>query len=65
VGIGRPPKGIDPAEYVLASFDEIERPYLNEMISVAAQSISVALLEGPEAAMNRFQKKINLPFQSP
>jgi len=65
VGIGRPPQGIDPAEYVLASFDESERPYLNEIISVAAQSVAVALLEGLEAAMSRFQKKITLPFQSP
>ena len=65
VGIGRPPKGMEPAEYVLASFDEIERPLLDEIISQAAESIAVALLEGLDVAMNRYQKKITLPFQSP
>jgi PTH1 family peptidyl-tRNA hydrolase len=65
VGIGRPPKGMEPAEYVLASFDEIERPLLDEMTSQAAESIAVALLEGLDVAMNRYQKKITLPFQSP
>jgi len=65
VGIGRPPKGMEPAEYVLASFDEIEWPLLDEIISQAAESIAVALLEGLDVAMNRYQKKITLPFQSP
>ena len=65
VGIGRPPKGMEPAEYVLGSFDETEQPFLSEMISEAAESIAVALLEGLDVAMNRYQKKITLPFQSP
>jgi PTH1 family peptidyl-tRNA hydrolase len=57
VGIGRPLKGMDPAEFVLTSFDENERPRLNEIVSLAAESISVMLLEGIETAMNRYQKK--------
>jgi hypothetical protein len=35
------------------------------MTSQAAESIAVALLEGLDVAMNRYQKKITLPFQSP
>jgi len=64
VGIGRPPRGMDPAEYVLTSFDEIQQSHLDEVISRAAESIKVVLLEGIETAMNRFQKKITFSSQS-
>ncbi len=65
VGIGRPPKGMDPAEYVLTSFDGIQRSHLEGILSGAAESLMVMLLEGLEKAMNRYQKKITLLFQSP
>jgi PTH1 family peptidyl-tRNA hydrolase len=58
VGIGRPPQGIDPAEYVLVSFDEIQQSHLEEILSRAAESLKVVLLEGVETAMNRYQKKV-------
>ncbi|MGQ9644984.1 MAG: aminoacyl-tRNA hydrolase [Thermodesulfobacteriota bacterium] len=54
VGIGRPPRGMETAEYVLCDFDETEQPYLNEIRSKAAGALEVMLLEGLEAAMNRF-----------
>lgn len=57
VGIGRPPKGMDPAEYVLASFDEVEQARLDGVISQAAESLRVLFLDGLEIAMTRFQKK--------
>jgi len=57
VGIGRPPKGMDPAEYVLSDFDRIEQPRLDEIVSLAADAITVLLLEGLQTAMNRYQKK--------
>ncbi len=57
VGIGRPPKGMEPAEYVLASFDEIQQSQLDGTLSLAAESLVVMLLEGVEVAMNRYQKK--------
>ena len=65
IGIGRPPHGMDPAGYVLTSFDDIQQSQLDEMISRAAESIGVMLLEGIETAMNRYQKKISSPLQSP
>jgi PTH1 family peptidyl-tRNA hydrolase len=65
VGIGRPPRGMDPAEYVLTSFDEALRDHLEGMISRGAESLMVMLIEGLEKAMNRYQKKLTLPFQSP
>ena len=57
VGIGRPPRGMDPAEYVLEVFDEVEQPQLDHILSRAAESLRVMLLEGLEKAMNQFQKK--------
>ena len=57
VGIGRPPKGVDPAEYVLTSYNETERAQLEKVISEAAESLRLMLLEGVEEAMNRFQRK--------
>jgi PTH1 family peptidyl-tRNA hydrolase len=61
VGIGRPPEGMDPAEYVLRAFDKAERSRLDQVLSRAAESLRVMLLEGLEKAMNQFQKKSGLP----
>ena len=58
VGIGRPPQGMDPAGYVLETFDKVELSHLDQILSQAAESLRVMLLEGLEKAMNRFQKKI-------
>jgi PTH1 family peptidyl-tRNA hydrolase len=59
VGIGRPPRGMEAAEYVLDDFDESQQPKLGEVLSTAAEALKVMLLEGLETAMNRFQKKGN------
>jgi PTH1 family peptidyl-tRNA hydrolase len=53
VGIGRPPKGIDPAEYVLEPFEAIQLADLDKILSQAAESLKIMLLEGIEAAMSR------------
>jgi peptidyl-tRNA hydrolase, PTH1 family len=65
VGIGRPLRGSDPAEYVLNPFDGTERNSLDGILSRAAECVAVILSEGVEAAMNRYQKKLILPSQSP
>jgi peptidyl-tRNA hydrolase, PTH1 family len=65
VGIGRPPRGMDPADYVLRFFDEPERRQLGEVLTRASECLVVTISEGVETAMNRFQKKLTLPFQSP
>jgi len=60
VGIGRPPREMDPAEYVLSPFDRIEHPLLLRAIDQAAEAIEVAIIDGIPTAMNRFQKKIKI-----
>jgi len=58
VGIGRPPKGMDPAEYVLKAFNVLEQPCLERALDQAAEAFKVMFVEGLQTAMNRFQKKI-------
>ena len=65
VGIGRPPPGMDPADYVLRPFNGTERHQLEEIVSRAAECASVMILEGVETAMNRYQKRLTPPYQSP
>jgi PTH1 family peptidyl-tRNA hydrolase len=57
VGIGRPPKGMAPAEYVLDLFDRVEQSHLDQILFRAAESLKIMLLDGLEKAMNQFQKK--------
>jgi PTH1 family peptidyl-tRNA hydrolase len=54
VGIGRPPAGWDPADYVLHPFTEDELPVISEARQRAVQAIECWLAEGIEVAMNRF-----------
>ena len=56
-GIGRPPQGWDPADFVLARFAAEEEAVVEEMVPVAAEAAVAALLEGTAAAMNRFNRR--------
>ncbi len=58
VGIGRPPRGIEVAEYVLNDFDLAEIPDLERVIDQATEALRVLFAEGLQIAMNRFQKKL-------
>ena len=60
IGIGRPPQGMDPADYVLETFDKDEQSQLDQILSEAAEAVKVMFLEGLEKAMNQFQKKRSL-----
>lgn len=57
IGIGRPPPGMDSADYVLRAFDRNEQFLLDQILSEAADSLKVMVLEGIEKAMNQFQKR--------
>jgi len=53
VGIGRPPEGLDAAEFVLRPFLDVERPAAEEAILRAAVVTRDIVREGLAAAMNR------------
>ena len=65
LGIGRPPGGMDPADYVLQTLNKSERVDFDHVASWAAESLLVLLLEGLPRAMSGFQRRITLPSQSP
>jgi len=58
VGIGRPPRGVDPADYVLSSFEEEDELEIRSTLSKAAETVEVILSEGVDAAVNQLQKKV-------
>lgn len=54
IGIGRPPPGEEPADYVLSPFTQEERPKIEAALDRAVSALECLLLEGIEVAMNRF-----------
>lgn len=53
VGIGRPPLGRDPVDYVLSEFEEDERERLEAALARAEEAVLAWLEVGTEAAMGR------------
>lgn len=58
IGIGRPPAGVDPVEFVLDRFTPEERPQIDEAVARAAEVVLVAAILGLPAAMNRFNRRV-------
>jgi peptidyl-tRNA hydrolase, PTH1 family len=54
VGIGRPPAGVDPIEFVLTTFVPDELTLIRPAIERAADAVETWLAEGPDVAANRF-----------
>ncbi|MGB9791469.1 MAG: aminoacyl-tRNA hydrolase [Thermacetogeniaceae bacterium] len=57
IGIGRPPEGVDAAEYVLSPFSPEERGRLEEILELAAEAAACWAVEGVEAAMSRYNRR--------
>lgn len=57
VGIGRPPLGVDPAEFVLTRFTDGEAAAVQKSIERAVEAVEMAVTAGVAAAMNRFNAK--------
>jgi PTH1 family peptidyl-tRNA hydrolase len=54
LGVGRPPAGVDAADYVLAEFLAEERETVEALCDRAIEALECLLMEGPNAAMNKF-----------
>jgi len=57
VGIGPVPEGMDPAHFVLQSFEKSESQAVEEAIARAAEAVEMMAKDGLEAAMNRFNQR--------
>ncbi len=58
MGVGEKPSGYDLADYVLGHFTQKEREVMAAGIQNAAAAIEIMITQGPEAAMNLYNKKV-------
>ncbi len=56
VGVGEKPKGYDLADYVLGHFTKEERESMDLAFIEAANAVVTILCDGPDEAMNRFNR---------
>ena len=57
VGVGAKPQGWDLADYVLGRFGSEDRKLVDEAQDRACKAVELILSDGPDAAMNEFNKK--------
>lgn len=57
IGVGDKPKEWDLVDWVLGRFPREQEPTIREMLKEAYYAVQVMIEEGPEAAMNQFNKK--------
>lgn len=58
MGVGENPQGRDLADYVLGHFTKTDREVMDESAQNAAAAIEVMITQGPDAAMNLYNKKV-------
>jgi PTH1 family peptidyl-tRNA hydrolase len=56
IGIGRPPAGVEPKDFVLQRFSPEEVARLDEVVSRAAAAAGCLLQEGARQAMEKFNR---------
>ena len=57
IGVGEKPQEYDLIDYVLGHFNEEDGKLMAESVREAAEAIEVMITDGPDAAMNRFNKR--------
>ena len=57
MGVGEKPKGYDLADYVLGHFKDEERKIMDDAAKRAVEAIRMIMGDGPDAAMNQFNRK--------
>ncbi|MDE5718012.1 MAG: aminoacyl-tRNA hydrolase, partial [Lachnospiraceae bacterium] len=63
MGVGEKPPMMDLADYVLGHFPVQEREIMNEGARTAALAIETVIVEGPDAAMNKYNARKRPPKQ--
>ena len=58
LGIGRPPEGVNPEDFVLERFQPDETSQLGAIVSRGAQAVCSLIEDGTERAMERFNRAI-------
>lgn len=56
VGVGRPPPGEDPIDYVLSRLRPAEKPVLERAVQDAADAVECWVALGPVETMNRYNR---------
>jgi peptidyl-tRNA hydrolase, PTH1 family len=64
LGVAPDRKVIDGVKFVLTPFRKAQLEVVDQVLDAAAQAVEVILKEGPAAAMNRFNRKPELPESS-
>jgi PTH1 family peptidyl-tRNA hydrolase len=57
IGVGRPPRGVDPTEYVLQPFGLEERGVIGEALDRAVDAVGTLMSEGLQKAMGRYHMR--------
>ena len=57
LGIGRPPRAMDPADYVLGRFSRAEEKQVEECVALAVQATRTICELGVVKAMNQFNRR--------
>lgn len=57
IGVGEKPAGYDLVDYVLGHFGKEDSELIEESVKKAAEAIEKMITDGPDAAMNQFNKK--------
>lgn len=60
-GIGRPPEGMDPSDYVLEVFSQEDLPLVSRQLETGAAAVETCLRDGHVKAMNTFNRKEKEP----
>lgn len=58
IGIGRPPDGVDPADFVLRRPSGDDRRLLDEAVARASDAVTLWVTAGPEAAMRHANVRV-------
>jgi len=61
IGIGRPPQGVEPSNYVLSPFAKSEEEKIVEVLEHAVEALRLTATEGVQMAMNAINQQPQAP----